>query len=241
MAIVSTKAIVLSSIKYADSSLIVRCFTLEEGVKSYMVKGVLKSKKSILKAGYFQPLTQLKIVANHNNKGRLNSFKEVAISNPYFSIYTSIYKQTIAMFLSEILNQTIKEEEKNEALFSYFETSFSWLDTHDQISNFHLLFLVNLTRFLGFYPDISQISKNNFNLLEGVFTNSKEGGNLIVGSELIGFKKLFGINFDNINCLSFSKNERQQIIKIIIKYYELHLEGFRSPKSLSVLESVFSL
>ena len=83
MAIVSTKAIVLSSIKYGDTSLIVKCYTEEEGVKTYLIRGVLKPKKKGIKAAYFQPLTQLKIVANHNSKNTLNSIKEVQVSQPY--------------------------------------------------------------------------------------------------------------------------------------------------------------
>ena len=79
MAIVNTKAIVLNSLKYGDTSLIVRCFTLNEGIKTYLIRGVLKAKKGKIKAAYFQPLTQLKIEANHNNKGNLNSLKEVQI------------------------------------------------------------------------------------------------------------------------------------------------------------------
>ena len=83
MAVVTTKAIVLSALKFGDSSLIVKCFTEEEGVKSYLIRGILKAKKGGLKAAYFQPLTQLTIVASHNNKGTLNSIKEVQVSYPY--------------------------------------------------------------------------------------------------------------------------------------------------------------
>ena len=142
MALVTTKAIVISSLKYGDTSLIVSCFTQNEGLKAYLIKGVLSSKKGKIKAAYFQPLTQLKIEANHNNKGNLNSLKEVHVVNPYKNIYSNIFKQTIVLFLSEILGSTIQEEEENESLFSYLETSLSWLDTHDKTSNFHLLFFI---------------------------------------------------------------------------------------------------
>jgi DNA repair protein RecO (recombination protein O) len=240
MAIITTKAIVLSSLKYGDTSLIVRCFTLKEGLKSYLVRGVLSSKKGKIKAAYFQPLTQLNIEANHNNKGSLNSLKEVHIVNPYKHIHTNIYKQTIVLFLSEILGTTIQEEEENEPLYYYIETAFSWLDGHDEISNFHLLFLLNLTKFLGFYPDTTNNQFTNFNLLEGRFTTSVLEKDSIRKDELILFKKLLGINFDTINRAAFNKFERQQVLRIIIRYFELHLDGFRNPKSLGVLETVFS-
>jgi DNA repair protein RecO (recombination protein O) len=66
------------------------------------------------------------------------------------------------------------------------------------------------------------------------------GKNVISGNSFYQFKKLLGINFDGIEKVSFSKQERQLVLKIIIRYYELHLEGFKNPKSLQILETVFS-
>lgn len=240
MAVISTKAIVLSSLKYSDSSLIVKCYTFEEGVKSYLIRGILKAKKGGLKVAYFQPLNQLKMVVNHNNKGALNSIKEVHITYPYKSIYTNIVKQSIVLFLSEILSNCIQEEEENTALFDYLETALIWLDVHDQVADFHLLFLLGLTRFLGFYPDISDSDKSGFNLLEGNFTNATYQKNVVAGNDFYQFKKLLGIDFDDISKGFFNKKERQSLLKIIIQYFELHLDGFRTPKSLQILESVFN-
>lgn len=240
MGVVTTKAIVFSAIKYGDTSLIVKCFTEEEGIKSYLIKGVLKAKKGKLKAAYFQPLTQLQLTANHNNRGALNSIKETHVIHPYENIPMDIVKQTIVLFLSEILSGIIQEEEKNTGLYEYIETALIWLDTHTTIANFHLLFLLNLSRFLGFYPDISNRNAAGFNLLEGSFTNLSYEKLTLTGNELMLFKKLLGINFDAIHTISFNKNERQVILKIIIRYFELHLEGFKKPKSLDVLETVFS-
>ena len=145
MAIVTTKAIVLSSLKFGDTSLVVKCYTEEEGVKTYLLRGILKPKKKGITAAYFQPLTQLKIVANHNSRNTLNSIKEVQVSQPYRTIYSDIIKQSVVLFLSEVLSSSIQEEEQNKTLYSYLETAFIWLDTHDKIANFHLLFLLNLT------------------------------------------------------------------------------------------------
>ncbi|ARV15576.1 DNA repair protein RecO [Polaribacter sp. SA4-12] len=240
MAVVTTKAIVLSSLKYSDSSLIVKCYTQEEGLKSYLIRGILKAKKGGLKVAYFQPLTQLNIVASHNNKGTLNSIKEVQISNPYKTVYKDIIKQSVVMFLSEVLSYSIKEEEENSQLFDYLETGLIWLDLHDKIANFHLLFLLNLTRFLGFYPDLSEKDKLGFDLVEGNFTDVTSQKNIIYGNNYYQFKKLLGINFDSIENVSFNKHERQVVLKIIIRYFELHLDGFKKPKSLQILETVFS-
>ena len=240
MAQVQTKAIVLSSLKYSDTSLIVKCFTLKDGLKTYLLKGILSSRKKKINAAYFQPLSQLIIEANHNSKGSLNSIKEVRIHNPYTTIPNQIFKQSIVLFLSEILSNTIQEEEANESLFVFVETALLWLDTHDDVSNFHLLFLIKLTKYLGFYPDTTNTNYNYFTLRQGVFVNTLIDKTTISKHDLFLFKKLLGINFEDMNTITFNKSERQQIIKVIIRYFELHLTGFRRPKSLHVLEAVFS-
>ena len=188
----TTKAIVINTIKYGDTSLIATCYTKKRGIKTYLLRGVLKSKKSKIKPAYFQPLMQLNLTANHNNKGNLNSVREVEVLNFYNSIYTNIKKQTIALFLAEIVHYSIREEEQNSALYKYLETSFLWLDTHDTVSNFHLLFLLNLTKFLGFYPDTNNASNSYFDLLEGNFTNHNNH-HTVFGNNLTQFKKLLGI------------------------------------------------
>tara|TARA_B110000091_G_scaffold139978_1_gene149595 strand:+ start:387 stop:1109 length:723 start_codon:yes stop_codon:yes gene_type:complete len=240
MAIINTKAIVLSSLKYGDTSLIVKCYTQEEGVKSYLIRGVLKPKKKGIKAAYFQPLTQLKIIANHNTKNTLNSIKEIQVIHPYKSIHTDIVKQSVVMFLSEVLSNAIQEEEQNLALYEYLETAFIWLDLHDKVANFHLLFLLNLTGFLGFYPDTLEINKKGFDLLEGNFSDSIHEKNVISNNDFYQFKKLLGIIFDTLEEVAYSKDERQLVLQVIIHYFKLHLDSFRDPKSLQVLETVFS-
>ncbi|PQJ80394.1 DNA repair protein RecO [Polaribacter porphyrae] len=240
MPLITTKAIVLSSLKFGDTSLIVKCYTEEEGLKSYLIRGILKSKKGGIKAAYFQPLTQLQIVANHNSKNNLNSIKEVKVVQPYKTIYLDVVKQSVVLFLSEILSNVIQEEEQNKALFQYIETAFLWLDLHSNVANFHLLFLLNLTGFLGFYPDLSQKERLGFNLLEGNFSDEIHNKNVIHKNEFYQLKKLLGINFDIIESVSYSKKERQLVLQIIIQYFKLHLGSFRNPKSLQVLETVFS-
>jgi DNA repair protein RecO (recombination protein O) len=240
MAVVTTKAIILSSLKYGDTSLIVKCYTQEEGVKTYLIRGVLKPKKSGLKAAYFQPLTQLRIVANHNSKNTLNSIKELQVIHPYKTFHTDIVKQSVVLFLSEVLSNSIQEEEQNLALYEYLETAFIWLDVHDRVANFHLLFLLNLSGFLGFYPDTSDKNKKGFDLLEGVFSDNIHEKNVISKNDFYQFKKLLGIIFDTLENVTYSKEERQLVLKVIIQYFKLHLDSFRNPKSLQVLETVFS-
>tara|TARA_B110000003_G_scaffold42848_2_gene40228 strand:- start:38151 stop:38876 length:726 start_codon:yes stop_codon:yes gene_type:complete len=240
MGIITTKAIVMSAIKYSDTSLIVKLYTKESGLVTYLLKGILNSKKGKLRTAYFQPLLQLSIIYNHLEKRNLQIINEAKVIHLYHTIHNSFIKQSIVLFLSEILTSAIREEENNSFLYNYLETSFIWFDSNHQISNFHLLFLLNLTKFLGFYPDLSDSHKEGFHLREGIFTEDLQDKYIIREFELIQFKKLLGINFDEIRDISFSKTERQRLLQILIRYFQLHLDGFKIPKSLAVLETVFS-
>ena len=236
---VNTNAIVLTSLKYGDTSLIVKAFTQTDGLKSYLLKGVLASKKGKLKAAYFQPLTQLELTANHKNKGTLETIREVKIVNHYKTLHTDIVKNSLVLFLAEMLSNSIQEEQQDASLYNYLEYSLKWLDSNEKIANFHLLFLLNLTRFLGFYPEESEGASTYFDLQEGQFINSPSLNPLIENDNVIEFKKLLGINFDALKGIKIAKGNRESLLKSVILYFELHLHGFRKPKSLAVLNAVF--
>ena len=236
--LVKTKAIVISSLKYQEKSLIVKCFTLSDGLKSYFVRDAFSSRKANQKIAYFQPLSILEIEAIHKNKGTLENFKEIKIATPFQSIHSDIYKSTIVMFVSEILHHSIHEEEKNEALFTFLETALHWLDTHEDIADFHLILLLEMTRFLGFYPDVANIDFPFFEMTEGVFTPFHAISSLTEHESNL-FKKLINLKFENSQ-KTFHIIERQIVLKILVDYYSFHLDGFKRPKSLEVLKEVFS-
>jgi DNA repair protein RecO (recombination protein O) len=235
---IKTKAIVISALKYQEKSLIVKCFTLSHGLKSYFVRDAFSNRKSNQKMAYFQPMTILEIEATHKNKGTMEHFKEIKIASPFQSIHSDIYKSTIVMFVSEILHHSIHEEEKNETLFTFLETALHWLDEHDEIANFHLILMLEMTKYLGFYPDISDIDMPFFDMNEGIFTPFHAVGSLTEHESNL-FKKLIQLKFDN-NEKVFHVIERQLVLKILIDYYSYHLDGFKRPKSLEVLKEVFA-
>lgn len=236
----TTKAIVLSSIKYGDTSLIVKAFTASSGIKTYLLKGVLASKRGKLKVAYFQPLMQLEIIANHRNKGSMESIKEARVSFPYQSMHRDISKNALTLFLAEMLGNSIYEEEQNTALFNFIEAAMQWLDTHDNIANFHLFFLLELTKYLGFYPESENSHLPYFDLLEGEFTNQPGLNPHLSESKLLHFKAFLGINFDAIHTVKLGKNDRQELLQSLVMYFELHLHGFKKPRSLAILNDVFN-
>lgn len=237
--VITTRAIVFSSLKYSEADLIVTCFTEKEGVKSYLLRGILRSKSRNLKTSHFQPLTQLELVAYHKNKGALERIQEAKVLHPYQTLHTNVVKAGMVMFLSEMLKNCIKEEERNQELYEYLENAFYWLDSHDDIANFHILFLLKLTTHLGFFPDTLNIEGENFNLLDGCFQQNKTNGYCESRKMISDFKHFFGINFDSISQIKLAKKERLDVLNLLLTYYQLHLQGYKKPKSLLVLNQLF--
>lgn len=237
---VSTKAIVLSKLRYKDNDLIVKCYTENFGLKSYLVRNAFNSKKGKLKAAYFQLFTVLNIEADHKNNRSLHFFKEVHIYKPFKTLHTHILKSTVVLFLAEILGMALKEEEKNTPLFNFFLTAIFWFDSNEKAGSFHLVFLVKITKYLGFYPDNTNNTLPYFNLEDGSFEATKNGPYSIGGSTLNNFKVILGIKFDGVVKIMLSPNEKEAVLNMILVYFKLHLHGFKQPKSLPILNQVFS-
>ncbi len=235
----TTNAIVISSVKYGDTSLIVKAFTHSDGLRSYLLKGVLAAKRGRLKAAHFLPLTQLEIVAVHRNKGGLEHLREVRLALPYKSIHTDVAKNALTLFLAEMLAHSIREEERNTALYGFLESGILWLDEHEEVANFHIYFLLELTRFLGFYPGSVVDGAGYFDLTEGEFLDHADSLAVISGALLRDFKCFLGINFDGISRIRLSRHDRGKLLEAVILYYELHLPGFYRPRSLQVFQDVF--
>jgi len=224
--LLTTNAIVLSALKYKDSSLIVSCYTKELGIKSYILHHVFKAKKSKLNPAYFQLLTQLEIQTNYKTNQSLHKITEVKLQHSYTSIHTNIYKSSVSMFIAEVLQSILKEEEKNTELYRYLEASLLWYDLHKFNANFHLVFLLKLSQYLGVYPDLDTLHLNFFNY-------EKDNQKVHI------LKKILGIHFDDLNTIKINAQMRQDILNEILHYFSVHLGDFKKPKSLKILHDIF--
>lgn len=234
----SHKAIVLSKIKYRDNDLIVRCYTNHRGLSSYLIRGAYKSKRNN-KIAYYQLLSQLEIVETYKPNQSLHYIKEVKINYHYTTLHTNVIKSSIVLFLSEVLSAVLKEEEQNETLFEYIEAALQWLDTEEDYANFHLLFLIKLTKQLGFYPDSKNRETGLFNLQTGYFELNNNDIYTISNANNTLLKQLLGMNFDALSRVKLNANQRQEFLNMLLLYYELHLGYFKKPKSLVVFNQVF--
>lgn len=235
--LVSTPAIVLSSLKYGDSARIVKFYTAKAGIKTFIAKGVYSKKNR--QNSLFIPLNQIELIYDDQNKKPLEFFREAKQISHYLDLYTSPPKMTIGLFLTEILNFVLQEEESNLALFEFISTSLLAFDEKENsYSDFHLWFLLNLTKYLGFYPNLN-LGASYFDLEEGVSSHEIPSGKFIHQNDLLFFEKLVQLNFESQTENLFSKNQRNSLLNTILKYYEAHILDFRQPKSLDVLIQVF--
>lgn len=237
--VVNTKAIVISAIKYAEADLVVKCYTLSNGLKTYLLRGVLKSKKGKFKTSMFQPLTQLELNAKHKDKGSMEYLQDARVVKHYESLHTHVVKGALVLFIAEVLRNAIQEEEQNEQLFLFLENSFNWLDVQSNIANFHLLFMLELSRYLGFYPDDSTMEGDYFNLQEGVFQTEDPLNISPERTNILLLKQFLGTHFDALQEIKMSKTERSNFLEMLLTYYMCHIDTFRKPKSLPVLNEIF--
>lgn len=233
---IHTKALVISAIKYAEADLIVTCYTLSNGMKTYMIRGVLKSKRGKFKAASFLPFTQLDIVARHRNKGTLEYLSETKVAYPYQTLHTDMIKSSLVMFLAEVLKIVIREEEANPMLFDFLERAFIELDKASIVANYHIEFLLELSKHLGFYPDAFSEGAY-FNMLDGNYQENSTHAYCINTPAAASLKEIL-LNESYVD-LRLTRESRKALLDLILTYYKLHIEGFRTPKSLAILEQLF--
>lgn len=238
---VPTKAIVLRSIRYSEADLIAKCYTASDGLKSYMLRGVLKSKKGKIKTAMFQPFSQLELVARHRNKGTLEYIKEAKITAINPNIRGDVQKSSIAIFLAEVIQNAVQEEEQNTALFDFLEHSVEWLENQKRFSNFHLFFLVKFTKYLGIYPHFDSEGGSFFNLQQGYFETDETDRYSVGGKNAALLKTFMDMQTEELPSLKLNQNLRKKFLVFILSYYQVQLQGFRQPKSLEVLNQLFAL
>lgn len=232
---IKTKGIVLSHIKYKDSSIIVRIYTQAKGLQSYIVNGVRsKSQAKKSKIALYQPLTILDLVVYHRNDRSIHRIAEAKGTAPYFSIPFEFRKTSIGIFIAELLTKSVREEEENQGLYDFIETSLLTLDNmSEQYENFHLQFFLKLTRFLGFLS--TTVDEMQVQFFEAANNRRLNTSGLQLQEELE-----YLIREDYLSYIALNRKKRQAILEVILRYYSLHIENLGEIKSLKVLSEVMS-
>ncbi len=238
---VKTRSIVLHSIKYGESKMIVDLFTQQHGRVSFIVS-IPKTSKAKVKKQFFQPLSILEIEFDFRMNVPLQRLKDVRLAVPFSSIPFDPFKLSIGMFVAEFLLYSTKSEQENLPLYTYMENSIAWLDgAEGTIANFHLIFMMQLSRFLGFFPNIDDYVQGElFDLREGQFVEmTPVHRDFLDAAESAEILNLMRLNYHTMHLLKMSRLQRNRCAEVIIHYYRLHIPSFPELKSFSILKELF--
>jgi len=236
-----TRGIVLQQIKYSDSQFVVQIYTELYGRQSFMFRKP-KSKKASLSINILQPLFLLDINMRFKETRQIQYAKEIN-NNPHFTdIPFNIHKSTMAIFLAEILSKVLIEEESNPNLFNFLHHSILLLDQVEEgLANFHLFFLYELSKYLGFYPESAGDEKQKlFDLSQGLYSAHNVNLKFMLNEEE---SHLFGLlsnkGFHQINELTLNRTQRQTLLNTLLDYYRYHLPEMGKLKSPEILKQIF--
>ena len=235
-----TQGIILSTSKYNDRYSITHVFTRDFGRVSYLLPRS-QGKKQKVKSSMFFPLSVLNIEVEHLPLRDIHRLKEAEVAFPMHDISMNITKVSLSFFLSEFLSMVLRETDRNELLFDYLRNSIETFEaTEKGLGNFHLTFMMGLTRFLGIYPNIDNFIRNAyFDLLNGEFVFSTPLHPHYLSKKQSEYLSVFQrINYGNMHLFRLSSSERNAVLDTLLTYYRLHVWDFPPMKSLEVLREV---
>ncbi len=228
-----SKGILLRKIKLTGGGFMLKIFTSEYGIRSYFGRTSKQMKNKYL------PLSIVNLTGFQQPKKTVYSLKEYELATPLRDIYQNIYKSNVLMFINEILNQVIQEEEPNPEKFTFLESKIIELEDEKFDSNFHLVFLIQLTSYLGFEPDTNG-EGTYYDYSEGECTfSSPAHAHFFDQEETLLFLTICKAAFDTNENFHLSNTSRKRGLQLIITYYRYHTE-MRELKSLPVLEMIFN-
>jgi DNA repair protein RecO (recombination protein O) len=238
--LVKTKGILLHHVRYSDNSLIAHFYTEEYGRLSVMVKG-LSSRRGGPRFSYFQPLNIFNIELYYHEKKELHNLKEMNLAYIPRNITGDISRSSIALFISEILYNVIREEDVNKRLYAFIESSVTALDGMTEgTSNFHLWFLVAFTAYAGIGPTATTQGNCYFDMISGQFTGLMPLHPDYLEPHSAGvLNRLLNMTAEELESLHMSGADRSELLEKMIKYYNLHLPGIRQVRSLQVMREIF--
>ncbi len=243
MSLTKCRAIVIRTVNYSESSVILKCYTDLHGTQSYLINGV-RSKKSAIRPSQLLPLTLLELESYNQQNKNLQRIKELKCRPNLRSLHFDIGKSAIAMFIAEVVYKSIREDDHiDEPMFEFLFNTIQILDLEQgKTANFPLYFMLQLTRYLGFYPKgIYSDITNGFDLKEGSFDAYDRRNPFQIEptlSEKISLLQQCSFNELNDHILSY--DQRTKLLHYFIEYYQEHISGFNEIKSHKILAEVLS-
>lgn len=235
------RGIVLHTLKYGDTSMVVFLFTDVGGRRSFMVPGVRSHSGHGSKLAVFQPAFPVEFEGLEPSRQQMHRFREVHAGFLLRSIPFDVRKSTMALFIAEVLYRLVRESESNEALFDFVWNSVGALDEMEEgVANFHLWFLANLSRFLGFYPGNEHTPGAWFDIREGLFTPVRPTHTSVMEpacAELLN--ALTGCDTRRLAALGLNREQRVEFLNAMLSYLAYHLDAVHAVQSVRILREVF--
>ena len=238
-----TKGIVLRTVKFGETSVVVTIFTELFGIQTYMVNGVRTTKKSSAKANHFQPGAILDLVVYHNEVQVMQRVKEFKWDFLYRNVLSDVIKNSIALYMVELLQKCLQQPEQNSDLFYFCEDVFIQLDSANNAvtANLALYFSLHLTHFFGFrMNDGHNADRNILDLEEGNFVEGQpahahfiDGENALITSHFLKVKQP-----QELESIKLHHHVRRKLLLYYQDYYALHIPNFGQMKTLMIMHEV---
>ena len=211
-----TELIVLHTTKFGENSIVVHTLSRDYGRRSFLVRSAGKKVMSLL-----LPLNILEAEITESTKSTLYTARNLTSRHPLLGIRNNIYKNTMTMFLSEVIYRTIKEGAQEHDLFEWCRGQILLLSAMESdFSNFHIRFLLELSVALGFSPETSDLMpfvEENYTIVSQFMTAS----------------------FAESMLIPLSGPVRNKICEDVLRYIEYHSESTLTINSLKVLRELF--
>ena len=235
------RGIVLSTLKYGDSSLIVYMLTDVGGRRTFMVQGLGKGKGRSSKLALFQPIFPLEFEGMESTKLQMHRFREVHSALALRSIPFDVRKSTVALFMAEVIYRLVRECEAHDPLFEFIWHSIEALDRMEEgVADFHLWFMTQLTRFLGFCPGNDYTEGAWFDIREGLYRSTKPNHPTFMSREQsFLLDQLLRHDVDILGHLGLNRSDRVDFLNAMLVYFGYHLEAIGSVQSVRILSEVF--
>lgn len=241
----NTHAIILRTVPFGDTSLVVTAITKAFGLQSYLVKGARSTgKKGQTLRPYMQPGALLSLVVYHHPTEHLQYIREISWSTVYKRVLTNVVHHSVAIFMVELLTKCLRQSEPNPDLFTEVENYFLLLDSAEPVvvANLPLHFALFLAGELGFRPENNFSPQNgSFDLGEGRFVPSSPHGKYLLEGDLARFThQLLSVAHPiTLYRVKLSRVHRQELLKAYETYFGIHIDGFGHLRSLEVLMTLF--
>ncbi len=236
------RAIVISTIPYSENSVVLKCYTDLYGLQSYMVNGV-RSKKGAIKPSQLQVLSLLELDTFHQQNKNLQRIKELKCSPTLYQIHYDLLKSSIALFISELLNKCLREENQvDKQLFDFLFNTIQFIDLQEtSLANVPCFFMAHLSKYLGFFPEnFHDNERVFFSLKEGIFVKSNEFTSEVLNrQESLFLKQILSSNLSNLFEIETTRDIRKLVLDALIRYYQFHLHQFPELNSNRILSEIF--